>query len=161
MLRVLEHLIAIAIRAGVVVLGSDIGAHRLDRAQLVAADPLVRKLVDALLGIEAPGAIGEDDGDRQGPGARADIGNPSPLAVRAQLEAGIGGSDEARALLARRVAIAAQDLILVLGAEDSDQCGVVLRREGIEQRRHRSFGRAEGLLRLTDRRVRHARGRQA
>jgi hypothetical protein len=54
LLRILQHLVAVAILAGVFTLGFDVGAHDLERGQFVLADATVEQLVLARRGVEEP-----------------------------------------------------------------------------------------------------------
>ena len=71
LLRVLQHLVAVAVLAGVFALGLDVGAHRLERGQFVLADAAVQDFLLAGLGVEEPPAILLHDGNRERPGVVA------------------------------------------------------------------------------------------
>ena len=71
-LRVLEHLIAVAILGSVFGLRGDVVAGEVDRGELVRADDPVLQLLDPRRGVEVPARIALDDRDREGPRLRAE-----------------------------------------------------------------------------------------
>jgi hypothetical protein len=142
----LEHLVAVAIPARVFELRVDVGLAQLDGLELITADPPVEDLLFADLRVEPPAGVLLDQGDRQRPGVRPDDDDRPVLRLRAQgphlLRRVVGLAP----FLADGRLVGANDQVAVLVAEDVEQRGVVVVREGLKQGVHGGLGCLEDPL---------------
>ncbi len=126
-MRVLEHLVAVAVLARVFNLGVDVGAQELDGGEFMLADAPVDDLVHARVGIEAPAPLLLDERNREGPRLETEDEYREIVGVLADRELLLRGPVELKPVLAPLDRVrAAAEFVVARRVEERLEGGLVL-----------------------------------